>query len=71
LKLLGGLRENVNKDEPQFTPGRPECPEHVTGIARKKWTELCDVLERGGVLAVATGADQPKGHDDFPWGFQE
>jgi P27 family predicted phage terminase small subunit len=46
-------------DPPEFEQGRPECPEHLSGLARGEWDRLCDRLFDAGTLtheAMATMA---------------
>ena len=45
--------QRVNHLEPQPKVGHPECPVHLTGIARAEWYETCEQLDQMNVLTVA------------------
>ena len=43
-------RPTHEENPPEYEPGEPECPEHLTGLARDEWTRLCGRLFRAGTL---------------------
>lgn len=55
LKLSGSWRGNVERGEPQPRKVIPECPEWLTGDARKVWDRMIDTLNFMGVLTEADG----------------
>jgi P27 family predicted phage terminase small subunit len=52
LKLLRGnpRGENLNRDEPEPTPGKPDKPEGLHPIASAAWDRIVDELDRLGML---------------------
>jgi len=53
LKILEGNpgKRPLNAREPQPEPGIPECPEHLTGDARKEWERITPLLDAVGLLS--------------------
>lgn len=43
----------TNFNEPQFEAAMPECPAHLSEIAREVWGRVCLILSGKGVLTVA------------------
>ncbi len=52
LKVLAGNpgKRPLNGAEPQFAPGVPTCPRHLSGAARREWHRIAHVLADAGVL---------------------
>jgi len=57
LKILHGEKnkDRINLNEPKPKPVMPECPDIVTGGARKVWDSLGPILVRLGVLKETDG----------------
>ncbi len=58
LKKLAGNpgKRALNESEPQFAPGRPPCPPHLVGEARKEWNRVTKLLLDAGLLTKADRA---------------
>ncbi len=54
LALRGSWIANTRKDEPSLPTGIPECPEWVTGKARKFWSQISPLIDS---LRVSTQVD--------------
>ena len=44
---------SVNHAEPEPAPGLPSCPRHLTGVARRAWTNIGTELARMKVVTTA------------------
>lgn len=55
IKELSGNpgKRPLNGAEPKPRKGRPPCPKHLTGEARKEWNRVSRLLEKVGVLTHA------------------
>jgi len=53
LHLLHGNpgKRKISKDEPQFNPEIPDCPEHLNEEAKKEWQRITPQLYQVGLLA--------------------
>lgn len=54
--LKGTARPDRERHHPQPTPIRPSPPRHLDRVARAKWRELCDEMERLNLLTRLDGA---------------
>jgi P27 family predicted phage terminase small subunit len=57
FKILKGERaDRINLDAPPALPGRPECPDHLSDVAREEWDRLVEVLDEAKLLSRADGS---------------
>lgn len=50
-KLRGNPgKRKLNNEEPVYTRRAPDCPEYLTGLARKEWTRVVNLLAAAGVV---------------------
>jgi len=58
LKRLNGNpgKRALNHAEPQPPPGLPDCPPHLSEVAREEWHRLAQALHDMGVLTIADRA---------------
>jgi P27 family predicted phage terminase small subunit len=58
LKRLAGNpgKRALNDSEPQFPAGRPPCPTHLVGEAKKEWSRVTKLLLDAGLLTKADRA---------------
>ncbi|MEW6523650.1 MAG: phage terminase small subunit P27 family [Bacillota bacterium] len=54
--LKGTARADREKDHPQPTPIKPAPPAHLDEVARAKWAELADEMEKQNLLTRLDGA---------------
>ncbi len=52
LRLIQGNpgKRSINKDEPKFTAGTPDCPDHLDTVAKKEWHRITAELDAQGLL---------------------
>ena len=55
LKLIQGNpgKRAINKNEPKPQRGIPKCPAHLDSKAKTAWKNLCNHLDKMGVLTLA------------------
>ena len=55
LKMRGSWRADLNRGEPQATPGAPERPDWLTARAAVAWDDLAPMLAEVGVMTLNDG----------------
>jgi len=53
LKIRGSKRANRGGPDPQFTPGAPQCPDHLGDMAKAEWARMVPELEGAGLITAA------------------
>lgn len=55
LKIVKGTAQKcrTNKAEPKPDRGIPDCPEHLSDLAREAWPAVAAMLDKMGILTVA------------------
>jgi len=49
--LLGNPgKRRINKSEPKFSPGAPDCPDHLDTLAKQEWYRITAELDAQGIL---------------------
>lgn len=58
LKILAGNpgKRPLPENEPAAPRGKPRCPDHLKGEAKKEWGRICRELESMGLLHVTDRA---------------